>query len=67
MKKYKTIRVTEETYQELMEYRAEVEAINKRRLSIDDAIGLIFVELHGGEYEAASEKLRSSGYQPSAK
>jgi len=56
MKKYKTIRVSEEIYVELLDYRAQLEQANRSRLSLDQAIDLLFTELHGNEYEAASKR-----------
>lgn len=47
MKTYKTIRISQEVYEELCEYRTELEAIDKQRLSLDDTIDLLLNELAG--------------------
>lgn len=57
MKPTKTIRVSEETYQQLLAYKAELEIENRQPLSFDAAIDMLFGECAGLEYDAASERL----------
>lgn len=57
MKKYRTIRLSEETYQDLLKFRAELELENRSRVSFDEAIELLFTEIHGLEYEMANQKI----------
>ena len=59
MKKTKTIRVSQDTYEELLNFKAELEIINRCPLSFDDAIELLFVEVAGLEHELGSERLRT--------
>ena len=54
--KSKTIRISEQTYQELADYRSELERINDQSVSLDEAIDLLFGEVCGLEYELASER-----------
>ena len=49
MRNYRTIRVSEDTYQELLDYRAQLEIANRSRISFDQAIDLMFTEIHGLE------------------
>ena len=55
-KTYKTIRVSQDTYEELLAYRANLEQINRCRVSFDESINLLFGEVAGMEYEIASQK-----------
>lgn len=57
-KTYKTIRLSEETYKQLIDYRAEVEAINHCRLSFDEAVDMLLGETEGMEYEVKAEVSR---------
>jgi len=61
--KRKNIAVSEEVYQELLSYRAEVQKQNSKSLSFSDAIELLLTELAGDEYAAASDRLEASGYR----
>ena len=61
MKFSKTIRVSDETYQQILAYRADLEKINKTRISFDKAIDMLFGEVAGLEYEVASLKLLEPG------
>ena len=63
MKQTKTIRLSADTYSELLTYKAALEIENQRSLSFDDAVELLLSELAGVEYEAASAKLSASGYK----
>lgn len=62
MKNTKTIRVSEETYKELLAHKAELEIENQQVLSFDDTIELLFTEVAGLEHELASERLKNKGY-----
>ncbi|GAB5445485.1 MAG: hypothetical protein Gyms2KO_03580 [Gymnodinialimonas sp.] len=46
----------------LLTYKAELEITNKRSLSFDDAVELLFVEVAGYEYEAATQRLEEKSY-----
>lgn len=63
MKKFKNIRISEENYQDLLEYKADCEKINRCSLSFDDAIEMLFTEIAGLEFEVASERLRAKNYK----
>lgn len=58
MKTYKTIRVSQDTYEELLEYRASLEKINRCRISFNDALDMLFGEVAGAQYEIACERGR---------
>jgi predicted CopG family antitoxin len=59
MKETKTIRVSQDIYEELLSYKAELEIINRRPLSFDDAIDLLFNEIAGLEHELGSERVKA--------
>ena len=50
-KKYRSIRVSEQTYQDLSEYRAEVNYINRCQMSFDKALELLLFETDSAHEE----------------
>ena len=61
--KRKTIAVSEDIYQELLTYRAELQMQNGKLLTFSDTIELLFTELAGNDYAAAADQLKASGYR----
>ena len=55
-KTYKTIRVSADTYENLIDYRAEQELHNRSRVSFDEAIDMMFGEIAGLDYEVTSQR-----------
>lgn len=55
MKTYKTIRLSQDTYEELLAYRAELEATNRQTISFDEA-----VEMSLGEPIILEDKLSTA-------
>ncbi|MFD1156821.1 hypothetical protein [Roseovarius aestuarii] len=60
MNKTKTIRVSQDTYEQLIAYKAQIEIENRQTVSFDETIDLLLGEIAGLEYELASERLRQS-------
>lgn len=54
----KTIRLSEETYEELVAYRAELEKINRAPISFDEAVDMLLGETAGAQYEIQCEVAR---------
>ena len=58
-----TLKNLEKDKELLLDYKADCEKENKRPLSFDNAIDLLFTEVAGLEYELGSERLKASGYK----
>lgn len=58
MSNTKIIRISKDTYEELLSYKAALEIENRQRLSFSDAIEMLFGEVAGLEYELGSVRLR---------
>ncbi len=58
MTTYKTIRLSQNTYEELLAYRAELEATNRQTISFDEAVEMALGEPIMLEHKLGDEKAR---------